>query len=151
MGYQSLLVAIDTSGHAEEVITAAQRLAQPNHASLLFVTVIPPILQVYGAMDFAGYSAANLSLEGEAIKAAEQRFDNLRKKFGLGDASLLTPIGSPTSEIVNLAGEQNVDLIVIGSGHHSGLRRLLGSTATGVLHHSPCDVLIVHQNERAVA
>ncbi|MBT8141621.1 MAG: universal stress protein, partial [Gammaproteobacteria bacterium] len=36
-----------------------------------------------------------------------------------------------------------VDLIIIGSHGEKGVRALLGSTASAVLHDAPCDVMAV--------
>jgi len=62
-------------------------------------------------------------------------------------------LGSPGEEIVKVAEEKSVDLIVIGSDRHSSLHNLLlGSTAAYVTTHSPCPVLVVRsaaQNKRA--
>lgn len=52
-------------------------------------------------------------------------------------------MGSPKLEIVRVAEERQVDLIVVGSHGRHGLALLLGSTANGVLHHAKCDVLAV--------
>jgi len=46
-------------------------------------------------------------------------------------------------EIIKIAEENNVDLIIVGSHGRHGLALLLGSTANGVLHHAKCDVLAV--------
>jgi nucleotide-binding universal stress UspA family protein len=62
-------------------------------------------------------------------------------------------LGSPGEEIVKVAEEKSVDLIVIGSDRHSSLHNLLlGSTAAYVTTHSPSPVLVVRsaaQNKRA--
>jgi universal stress protein A len=52
-------------------------------------------------------------------------------------------MGSPKLEIVRVAEENNVDLIIVGSHGKHGIALLLGSTANGVLHHAKCDVLAV--------
>ena len=51
--------------------------------------------------------------------------------------------GRPETEIQLLAEQIGADLIVVGSHGRHGLALLLGSTSTGVLHGSPCDVLAV--------
>ena len=51
--------------------------------------------------------------------------------------------GRPETEIHLLAEQIEADLIVVGSHGRHGLALLLGSTSTGVLHGSPCDVLAV--------
>ncbi len=51
--------------------------------------------------------------------------------------------GNPAHEIRETAAELGVDLIILGTHGRHGLGLLLGSTATGVLHGCPCDVLTV--------
>ncbi|CAA9512471.1 MAG: hypothetical protein AVDCRST_MAG30-2566 [uncultured Solirubrobacteraceae bacterium] len=52
--------------------------------------------------------------------------------------------GSPAVEIVDLATELGARMIVVGDHARSGAGRvLLGSVADAVLHHAPCDVLVV--------
>ncbi len=51
--------------------------------------------------------------------------------------------GRPETEIHALANQIGADLIVVGSHGRHGLALLLGSTANGVLHGAPCDVLAV--------
>jgi len=53
-------------------------------------------------------------------------------------------IGDPAKALVEQAQESGADLIVVGSRGLSGAERLtLGSVSTHVVHHSPCDVLVV--------
>ena len=52
--------------------------------------------------------------------------------------------GEAASEIVRVAEERKVDLIVIASHGRTGLGRILfGSTAESVVRHAPCPVLVV--------
>ena len=52
--------------------------------------------------------------------------------------------GSPAVEIVDLAAELSARMIVVGDHARSNAERvLLGSVADAVVHHAPCDVLIV--------
>ena len=52
--------------------------------------------------------------------------------------------GEAASEIVRVAREREVDLIVIASHGRTGLGRILfGSTAEAVVRHAPCPVLVV--------
>ncbi|MBI3186327.1 MAG: universal stress protein, partial [Gammaproteobacteria bacterium] len=52
-------------------------------------------------------------------------------------------LGSPKLEICNYARDRNCDLLILGSHGRHGIKLLLGSTANGVLHDMPCDVLAV--------
>jgi nucleotide-binding universal stress UspA family protein len=52
--------------------------------------------------------------------------------------------GHPVRDIVELAAELKVDLLVIGSAGHSELyERMLGSRADRLVHLAPCPVLVV--------
>jgi nucleotide-binding universal stress UspA family protein len=52
--------------------------------------------------------------------------------------------GDPASELLRMADERHVDLIVIGGTHHSGLRgAILGGTAHRVVNHSFRPVTVV--------
>ena len=51
--------------------------------------------------------------------------------------------GVPKQEIVQIAVQENIDLIVVGSHGRHGLALLLGSTANSILHYAKCDVMAV--------
>jgi nucleotide-binding universal stress UspA family protein len=52
--------------------------------------------------------------------------------------------GNPADVIVQEAEESGADLIVIGTRGLNAARRLvMGSVSTNVVHHAPCDVLVV--------
>ena len=52
--------------------------------------------------------------------------------------------GDPADAILDVAEEQNADLVVVGNKGMSGAKRfLLGSVPNKVSHHAPCSVLIV--------
>ena len=52
--------------------------------------------------------------------------------------------GNPADVIVQEAEESGADLIVVGTRGLNAARRLvMGSVSTNVVHHAPCDVLVV--------
>jgi nucleotide-binding universal stress UspA family protein len=52
--------------------------------------------------------------------------------------------GDPAEAIIDVAAEQNADLIVVGARGTTGLRRfMLGSVAGKLSHHAPSSLLIV--------
>ena len=52
--------------------------------------------------------------------------------------------GDPADAILDVAEEQNADLIVVGNKGMTGAKRfLLGSVPNKISHHAPCSVLIV--------
>jgi universal stress protein A len=74
---------------------------------------------------------------------AKKRLHKLAVELSVSEDNVWLEMGSPKAEIVRVAEENKVDLIVVGSHGRHGLALLLGSTANGVLHHTRCDVLAV--------
>ncbi len=138
--YHRILTAIDFSDETEQVVDRALAMAGPSGAGFSLIHVVeyspylfPPDTPL--PVDF--------DLEEQFIEKATDRLEGLARRKGVPDAQRFVEAGSPTLEIVRVAQEQAVDLIVIGSHGRHGLQRVLGSTASGVLHTAPCDVLAV--------
>jgi nucleotide-binding universal stress UspA family protein len=52
--------------------------------------------------------------------------------------------GDPADAILDVAEEQDADLVVVGNKGMTGAKRfLLGSVPNKVSHHAPCSVLII--------
>ena len=57
---------------------------------------------------------------------------------------LIEARGDPAKLLVTEAKTANADLIIVGTHGRGSLgRSLLGSVGTSVVHHAPCDVLVV--------
>ncbi len=143
MGYKRILVAIDLTDEAEEVLTAARTVAdQQDDPQVSAVTVVRPLTHIYGGLDMAGLSAS-ASLEEEMRNQAIAKLTRLTAQFGISGQDTYVRSGHPASEVHALADDLDADLIVIGTHGRHGLGLLLGSTANGVLHGVQCDVLTV--------
>lgn len=139
--YKHILLAADFFEHGQQVAEKAKRLAEQNQAQLSLVHVVDnlPITDpAYGPMIPFG-----VDLTQELIEATKKRLAELGEKLGVPAERQWLEMGSPKLEIVRVAVENRVDLIVVGSHGRHGLALLLGSTANGVLHHAKCDVLAV--------
>jgi Universal stress protein UspA and related nucleotide-binding proteins len=77
------------------------------------------------------------------MATAKKNLTKLGEKLVVTEDRRWLEMGSPKTEIVRVANENKVDLIIVGSHGRHGLALLLGSTANGVLHHATCDVLAV--------
>lgn len=63
-------------------------------------------------------------------------------------AQLHLRVGRPEGEIVALAEELRVGLIVMGSRGRGGVRRaFMGSVSDSVVRHAHCPVMVVRQEE----
>lgn len=93
-----------------------------------------------------------LSAEQAAGRAAIDEAVNAAKDVGFQVGSAKIARGKPEHVIVDTAGEQNVDLIVIraregSEGHPHIGPESVGHTARFVLDHAPCDVLLLRETE----
>lgn len=138
---RNAVIAVDGSEDAHEVVDGARALITADTRATL-MTVIKPIAHTYGGLDLTVTGGDGGSFEEEALREAAAWLDTLAAEHGL-EAEKVTVIGSPAHEIRSRAQDAGADLIVVGSHGRHGLGRLLGSTANGVLHGVPCDVLVV--------
>ena len=143
MAYNKVLVAVDLTEEADEVLAAARTLADEQTAKLSVVTVIKPFTQVYGGLDLAPTAGSPLAFEDEAVRQAQEQLTRLCAGHKIAGQDVLVRLGAPATEIRALAEELQAELIVIGTHGKHGLGLLLGSTANAVLHGVQCDVLAV--------
>ncbi len=137
--YRHILLAIDLSEEATQVVARGTSLSKVYGAKLSVVHVIEPISFTYGGdipLDFSG-------VQEEIQKQATQQLSALADPLGIDASSQHIVLGRPESEIHNLAQDIGADLIVVGSHGRHGLALIFGSTANGVLHGAGCDVLAV--------
>ncbi len=142
--YKHILLAVDFSEHGQQVSGKAQQIAAQNQAQLSLVHVVEnlPITDAaYGPIPF------DVDMTQEWLEASKQRLIKLGTELGVPEQRQWLEMGSAKLEIVRVAEENGVDLIVVGSHGRHGLALLLGSTANGVLHHAKCDVLAVRLHD----
>jgi universal stress protein A len=84
-----------------------------------------------------------VQIEGELVDRATTRLAELTAKLGLDRSDRLVLTGNIKSEVVRVAQERGIDLIVIGSRERHGVSILFNFTEDTVLHSAPCDVLAV--------
>lgn len=137
--YKTVLLALDLSDEAAQVAEQARAITASTNATLHAIHVIEPLSFAYGGdipMDFSG-------IQEEIQKQAEQQLTEFCNAQGIAPDHQHIAVGRPENEIHSMAESLNADLIVVGSHGRHGLALLLGSTANGVLHGAPCDVLAV--------
>lgn len=143
--YQHILLATDFSEHIEQVIQRAHDLSVRYQARLSLIHVVENL--PIGDASYGPIIPFDIDLTEQMVDSARQRLAQLGQSLNVPDERRWVEIGSPKAEIVRVAGEQGVDLIVVGSHGRHGIALLLGSTATGVIHHARCDVLAVRLRE----
>ncbi|MDO7597479.1 MAG: universal stress protein [Pseudomonadota bacterium] len=144
--YQHILIAADFSEHSQQVVNRAQEIAERYQAKLS----ICHIIEDFPIADFAyePMISIDLDMRDAMLDSGKKHIADIAKKLDLPTANQWVEFGSPSLNIVSLANDNKVDLIVVGSHGRHGIKLLLGSTANGVLHHALCDVLAVRLTEQ---
>ena len=143
--FKSIVVGTDGSETATEAVRQAVDLAKQISAKLELVSAYEPV------------SDQRLREERTEVPDDVQWMVNPREDVDatLRDAAELAKQndvqveiyarqGDPADAILDVAEEQNADLIVVGNKGMTGAKRfLLGSVPNKVSHHAPCSVLII--------
>lgn len=133
--YKSILVPIDLAHRdvGQAMIKRAVTLSDDNAEITL--------LHVIG--DIPAYAQSYLP-EGQLQENLEETRTVLKEMVDAADikADVVVRYGSPSPVILDEADERGSDLIIIAS-HHPGIKDyLMGSTASRVVRHADCSVLI---------
>jgi universal stress protein A len=139
--YKHILLAVDLSPTSQQVAIKAQQLATLNQAKLSIIHVVEIIPMI--DINYETVSPFTTELNQILISNAEKNLGFFVSELKLAPEEQLLEQGDPRDEIIRVAKENHVDLIVIGSHGRHGLSLLLGSTANAILHHAVCDVLAV--------
>jgi nucleotide-binding universal stress UspA family protein len=147
-----MLLATDGSPEAERAAGVAAELSGKTGSELHVAHVRP----VPGAFAFseAGAYASEIDLdrvreiaEREAQRVLDEQAARMKGK-GAQVAGTHARIGRPDEQVVRLAEDLGVGLIVIGSRGLGGVRRsLMGSVSDSVVRHAHCPVLVVRQED----
>jgi nucleotide-binding universal stress UspA family protein len=141
---QHVLVPIDFSATADRALDYAIALAHQLHARLT-------VLHVFDLTPLAMGEPATVvppttldTLETEAQHLLQASLERVQRA-GLQGEGLFVP-GTPTQTIVDTAGAQGVDLIIMGTHGRTGLAHVfLGSVAEHVVRQASCPVLVIRK------
>jgi universal stress protein A len=137
--YRRILLVVDLLEHSVAVGRRAQALAVSLGAEveLLHVVEFVPVEPMGETLMPA------VQIEDELLHRAAERLRGLATELGFAHSACHVEAGNVKSEIVRVARERHVDLIVLGSRERHGVSILVNLTEDTVLHAAPCDVLAV--------
>ena len=121
------------------MVERVKSLYTGSNQKLSLIHVQEPLSFAYGGdipMDLT-------DVQNQLEDRAKGRLGVIGKELNIATEDQHVIIGQPAHEMHRFATENNVDLVVVGSHGRHGLSLIFGSTATGVLHGSHCDVLAV--------
>ena len=130
-----ILVAYDGSDSAKRALEEAVKRANGQPLTVVSVAELLPQFGRAGAM--------LVPEEDEERKRELAEAMQLLKDRGI-EAKAIERRGDAAEAIVDEAQTEDAELIVLGTRGLSGAKRwLMGSVSTRVVHHAPCNVLVV--------
>lgn len=142
--FSKILHANDGSEHAFHALSLALAIAKQNNSELHMVSVKE-------IMYLPEFIEEVREETGRAARRFHAVFERARAMAEEGGVDLQTHLlaGHPVRDILQLAAELKVDLLVIGATGHSALyERMIGSRADGVVQLAQCPVLVVKRSWR---
>jgi universal stress protein A len=130
---------VDVTEGSEKIAERARDIAERYGAEVILLHVVEyvPVEPMGEALLPA------VQIEGELIERATRRIAELAQKSGLDKAERIVQAGNIKAELVRVATDRGVDLIVLGSRERHGLSIMFNQTEDTILHAAPCDVLAV--------
>jgi nucleotide-binding universal stress UspA family protein len=133
-----ILVPVDGSAYSLKAVETACDLAKARAPSFMVLTAVA--LEI-PELEEGVFIAATMKAQAESALAKARE---VARAQGLTPDEILATGASPADTIVQVARDQQADLIVIGSRGLAGkTRSFLGSTASQVVTYAHCSVLVV--------
>ena len=146
-GMQTVVVGTDGSSNAEAAVREAAKIAKAEGAVLHLVSAFPDD-PTYGEAIASSAKRDRINLHD----VAEQVLTRIGGELEAGGLEVVTDArqGDPANVLLDVAREQDADLIVVGARGLTGLRRFrLGGVASKLAHYSDSSLLIVRDKKDA--
>ena len=143
--FSTIVVGTDGSETASEAVRQATELANALNAEIHLVSAYEPVggqrlrsERVEAPPDVEWSVNPREDVDGVLSEASDRI-----EKANVPVKSYARQ-GDPADAILDVAEEQNADLIIVGNRGMTGAKRfLLGSVPNKVSHHAPCSVMII--------
>ena len=142
-----IVLGFDDSPHAQAALRWIRQQRWPDKAKVVVVSAVRAPVTAYAEV----YAPA-VPFPVEVVEELTRHHEELtmRAEQELREAGFDTTAkvlqGDPREMIVDIARAEHADLVVVGSHGRTGLSKLvLGSVASHVVAHAPCNVLVVKQ------
>lgn len=137
--YRNILVPVDLSEESDRLCRRAIDIADKYGATLHLLHVVE-----YVPVEPMGEALLpSVQIEDELVQNARNRLDDLATSLNLNSVQRWIEVGNTKAEILRIAQEKAIDLIVVGCKGRHGLNILLNLTEDTLLHAAHCDVLAV--------
>jgi nucleotide-binding universal stress UspA family protein len=143
--FKRIVVGTDGSETATEAVATAIELAKISKGKLEIVSAYEPVPQqrLKEEADHISGDVAHTVNPREDVQFVLDKAAAEAKKAKV-DVVTHPREGDPADAILDVAEENNADLVLVGNKGMTGAKRfLLGSVPNKISHHAPCDVWIV--------
>jgi nucleotide-binding universal stress UspA family protein len=141
---EKILVPIDFSDQYEAVLRIAESMARSENAKLILAHVVEPVQPIAETAPYTHVEVAMADADREKLQTITPTDPSIPFEHCLKE-------GSPSKGIVEIAKEEQVDLIVMGTHGRRGLSRvLMGSVAEDVVRRAPCPVLTLKPSQEVL-
>ena len=163
----TILLPLDGSERAEQILPYAQRLALILNAKLHLLQVVPEVqvddeLFSTTVVEAYPFSAEPTATQRERVgrfwetqrQRAEAYLESLALKLQSAEVAVDVEVrrGYPADQIVTVAEQQQASLIALATHGYSGLKRwALGSVADKVVHATSTPVFVIRSGEQTQA
>ena len=139
-----ILVPVDGSQNSMEAVKVALKYAKATKTDIYLMTVTPFISGLDLEISAHAMNTLTESMKNRGEEVLKMAQDILKAE-GVSAKTVLASSISAADEIISFAEKERVDLIIIGSrGLGSAATRfIMGSVASKVVTHAPCNVYVV--------
>ena len=142
--YRQILIAMNGS---KDVLVQGLKLIGPEKSLVTVVKVTPPY---EGDLSLIGVRDVGQVLDGISERTVNE-IKNIAENAGV-EVKVRIEVGEIDKKIVEVAEEEKSDLIIMGAGNQSSIKKLfLGNVLDDVTHQAPCPVLVVNSEKQAPA
>ena len=146
------MVAVDFSVYSVEIAKYARGIAEDLRAKLVLVNVINK-RDIHAIKQAFGYQPENLSVDDYISKLKSEKSEKMQNLIQKASCANITHrvvirTGIPFIELIKVAEEDQVDIVIMGARGRSDLNGILfGSTAEKMFRRCPVPLLSVRERD----
>jgi nucleotide-binding universal stress UspA family protein len=145
MPAKTIVFPTDFSTASDAALVHAAALARQSGGRLLIVHVEEPPLAYGGGELYYG-------LPEPSSERILKMLEDVRPADPAVPFTHRLTMGDPAAEIVRIAGDEDAEMIVLGTHGRTGITRLLmGSVAEAIVRRAPCPVLVYRETAERLA
>lgn len=139
---KAILVPTNFTASSKNAVEYAAQLCKAWNSKLILLNVFMLPVPV---SEFPYMMESTLNIQDEYEKTLALEAARIFQLYGIQTEHLVEQ-GMPELDIVDIAEEKNVDLIIMGMKEMDGLEKILGNTVNGVVRKSSVPVLVIPGN-----